>query len=801
MISNELKKLLKGIYPALLLEDIFPHAIRRICLKLVTIGLAIFALLVVFGPDVDAHIKGGFTLSLFILLFIVSLEGYFYSIFSKSNDGEWLIPFEIGKIIFYAEDDDLTKGFVFSDIGDEVLKRLGFEENEIRDFIRSKPLVSLVKSKIMEGEHISLLRYGNILYDHDENLANFLFTKGISKAEFVGAISWIVNNQYEKINQERWWSKEHLGTIEGIGKNWAYGETYMLEKYGEDITEQISTHTSGLEATHRLPTDRIEAILLRGDGANIVVTSADNASRLDVIYVFARKIHDGKTAGALRDKRIFVINSNILVENTGKKIDFEREFSNVLLEASRARNVILVIPDFTMFIKSSESLGADVVSIMGPYLKSPHLHIIALDSSDNYHGTLSNHSVIKENFEAVPADQSNDDGVLAFITHSVLNIEKSSHAFFTYPSLVSAISCAKQYFDRNVYADKALEIITDTAISVLSQGRSKIFKDDVLAIIESKTGVPIRVPQGKEREDLIHLEDLLHKRIVGQDDAIKVISSALKRARAGIKNATKPIGTFLFLGPTGVGKTETAKALADVFFGSENSISRFDMSEYRGGDALSKLIGSFGGNEVGNLVMKVKEKPYGVMLLDEFEKTTPEVMNVFLRIFDEGVFSDASGTPLNVKNNIIIATSNAGSDLIWQYNKEGKDLNQNKDEIIEALIKKGIFTPELLNRFDNVVIFHPLHDDHMKNIAKIAVSNFAEGLKEKGIRLNVTDDALQALIKSGVNKEFGARSLNRVIQETLERLLAEKIIEGEVKEGSMVSFELDSHNALKIELV
>ncbi|HVS79465.1 MAG TPA: AAA family ATPase, partial [Candidatus Paceibacterota bacterium] len=282
-------------------------------------------------------------------------------------------------------------------------------------------------------------------------------------------------------------------------------------------------------------------------------------------------------------------------------------------------------------------------------------------------------------------------------------------------------------------------------------------------------------------------EEILRQRIVGQELAITAISDAMRRARAGVSNPNRPMGSFLFIGPTGVGKTETTKALAEVFFGDENKITRFDMSEYSADDALTRLIGSFDTGKPGTFTTALRENPYGVLLLDEFEKANKEVHNLFLQVLDEGVFSDMTGKKVNARNLIIIATSNAGSDLIWTLSQNGKDLAQAKGEVIDDIITKGIFKPELMNRFDGVILFHALGNDDLRSVARIQLERLKKRLEERKLDLEINDALVEFLVKQGSDPKFGARPLNRAIQETVEAIIAKKLIDGSAKPGAKIS--------------
>ncbi|MCX6713552.1 MAG: AAA family ATPase, partial [Candidatus Vogelbacteria bacterium] len=275
---------------------------------------------------------------------------------------------------------------------------------------------------------------------------------------------------------------------------------------------------------------------------------------------------------------------------------------------------------------------------------------------------------------------------------------------------------------------------------------------------------------------------------------------AIRRSRTGIRNPKRPIGSFLFLGTTGVGKTETSKALAEVFFGGEKDLLRLDMSEYQGTDALAKLIGSFGESQAGVLSNLMREHPYGVLLLDEFEKSSKEILNLFLQIFDEGFFSDMSGKKVNVRNLIFIATSNAGADLIWQAIREGQKPEAAK--IIDSLVSQGVYKPELLNRFDAVVVFNPLTPENLAQIARLLLAKLAKRLAEQGIELAISDYAVKTVATLGANEVFGARPMIRFIQDNVEQPIADKIIKGEITHGFHVDLlppETGETNLLKIE--
>lgn len=794
MKDEGIKKYIKDIYGALVLEDIISHEARK-KIKEISGVIALFSLVaIIFVGGISPWVKALFCFALLAFILGALSDAYFFYFFRRNSRLSDSLPFEIAQIIFYSKDGDLVRGFIYSEIGDEVMKRLGFSEEELRTFLINKTDLS-VSDFVSDGTP-SFKDYVDAVYGADQSFKEFLESKAVKAEDLFGAIEWVLGREEKRIEEEMWWSDEALSRIQGIGKNWSYGQTFLLEKYGDDITTHGSSHFESYEASQSESIRRLEQVLSRSESANALVISSDEASRMDLVRIFARRISIGNTYNFLAKKRVYLLNPNLIIENTGDKISFEKEWSEVLMEAIRSRNTIIVLPNLSSFIKNAETLNSDALSVLMPFLASPLLQIIALDSKEAFHEVLEGKSAMMERFEVVRTEGADKTGVLGMLKEKAIQVEASSHVFFTYPAIAAIARESARYFDSYSYSDKASDILVESVPFMATRGRKVVTKEDVLELISEKVGVPVSAPKQEERERLTNLEESLAKRIVGQSEAVKAISSAIKRSRSGVGNPDKPIGSFLFLGPTGVGKTETTKALADIFFGSKENISRLDMSEFRTADALNRLIGGFGEDTAGVLPKLLKERPYGVLLLDEFEKTTPEVMNLFLQILDEGAFSDAKGNKVIARNNIIIATSNAGSDLIWQIFQGGENPVAHKDEIVDFLIQKAIYKPELLNRFDGVILFNPLTKNDLARIAGLMLEKLGKRMEEKGIYLEKGDGIIEYLVTKGTDPKFGARPMNRAIQEEIEQKIAEKIIAGDIHEGSKAVISADSSGVL-----
>jgi len=318
-----------------------------------------------------------------------------------------------------------------------------------------------------------------------------------------------------------------------------------------------------------------------------------------------------------------------------------------------------------------------------------------------------------------------------------------------------------------------------------------VTKTEVSEVVSRKTGIPLGPIIGDEKEKLVRLEEIMHQELIGQDRAVEVVASTMRRLRIGLAKRGKPAGVFLFVGPTGVGKTLTAKILAKTYFGSADRMLRFDMSEYQDTDSLDRFIGSIKANEPGRFVTEVRDNPFSLILLDELEKANKNVLNIFLQVFDEGRLTDVFGRKINFEQNIIIATSNAGADLVRDLVRQGLDPSLEKERLVDMMIQGKHFSPEFLNRFDEIVIFHPLSQDQVGKITELLLANLAARMKEQGYEFMPTPEIADYIAKAGFDPQFGARPMERVIRDKVESAIATKILDGSIRKGEGFSLTVE----------
>jgi ATP-dependent Clp protease ATP-binding subunit ClpC len=626
------------------------------------------------------------------------------------------------------------------------------------------------------------------LYSSKPNFVIFLNKRGISDKELNGAVDWVVYEIESREYLSQWWRPEFLSRIKGIADDWSFGKTFLLDKYSRKLMKDFEVSSEAFVISNRdTEISQIENALSKTSGSNAMLVGEPGQEKIQVVWSMCRNIKKGNIAIALKNKKPILLSVSSIASVCKDKNTLEDQIQKIFLEVIKAGNIILVIDNILQLLKLAESFGSDFTNIIDPFLASKSIQIVALANTADFHQFIESNKSIMNRFETILVRPLTDQEVARIVSGSALLSEKQYDITYTYQAIQELAESAGYYFPDGVSSDKAESLLNEIAPWAKRQNILLIDKNTVLEFIEQKTNIPTsrRVSVG-EKNKLLNLEKVLGERVIGQDDAVLSISNALRRARSGVRNPNKPIGSFLFFGPTGVGKTETAKALSEVFFGGEKDMMRLDMSEYQTDDAMEKLIGSFASGKPGILSNMLREKQYGVVLLDEFEKTNKDVLNLFLQILDEGFFSDMMGQKVNTRNIIFIATSNVGAEKIFEMVKEGKNPKDYQEDLIAEIVSKGLFKPELINRFDGTIIFKPLNKKDLAKVGKLMLIKLSKRLIEKGITLNITSELINFVVKNGTNDAFGARPMNRFIQDSIEGKIATAMISGELKTGNNI---------------
>ncbi len=729
-----------------------------------------------------------------LLSFQFSCMYYFDKISGNKYAKSEVYTFSAGRILYVGKSNDILHGFLDSPFGRKVLKRLEISDKEITEIFHQLPIEK--EEQVPEsflGKVVKVSDVIDYICDTKKEFSEILSSRGVKKIDLVGASEWIIYDTEQTEYRSQWWRKSNLAKIDGFAKEWSFGQTFALDKFGIDLLKGEAVNSEALPMNERgNEVTQIENALSKLTEANAMLVGEPGQEKIEIIWVLCRHIKNRTSAFELVDKRPILLDTNFFTSYCKDKEMFEKFLGNILLESEKAGNIILIIDNISRLVEAGTILGVDVVSILDPILISPLTQLIALVDTSDFREKIEKNKSLMNRFEVIRSHPLEMKEISRIISSSALEIEKKYRLTFSYQAINEISKSADYYFTGGITSDKASDLLKEICPWAIKNDFKIISKNVVRLFIEKKTNIPTSgnlSPQ--EKDKLLNLESLLGQRVIGQVEAIAGVSNAMRRSRSGTRNPDRPIGSFLFFGPTGVGKTETAKALAQVFFGDENNMSRFDMSEFQTDDAIDKLIGSYSSGKSGILSSTLREKPYGVVLLDEFEKTNKSVLNLFLQIFDEGMFSDNSGKKVSARNIIFIATSNAGAEKIFDIVSQGKNLEEAKLDIIADIVEHGSLKPELINRFDGIIMFRPLEQNELEKIAQIMLKKLFSRMLEKGISIKSDDTIVKYVVKYGTNKVFGARPLNRFIQDSVESSVASLMIEKSLGSGSIIKLSIE----------
>jgi ATP-dependent Clp protease ATP-binding subunit ClpA len=550
---------------------------------------------------------------------------------------------------------------------------------------------------------------------------------------------------------------ESLVKIGSIGKGWSYGFTPFLREHTRQLKDARETTLIGRDNEIK----RIEQVLARGRQDNVLLVGEPGIGKTTLLEQLAKRISWGVAPKPLKNRRVIELIAHGLND---------AEIRRALNEAARAGNIILVIEDLDKH--------KEVLRLLPPYLEAKELQIIATTDYEGFHTALKPWNDIVGQLEKIEIHEPS-----AKEAAHIVELIAQQHKIKIKPKVIQEIVYRTNQLIQNVpQPEKSIDVLEELGAT---KEKKEITIQDVHDLLSQKTEVPIGTLEAKEKETLLHLETILMRQVIGQDEAVRAIANAMRRSRTGVRSAKKPIGSFLFLGPTGVGKTHTAKALAECYFGSEDRVIRFDMSEFQETGSTDRLI--------TRLTRAIEEDPFSLLFLDEIEKAHRDILNLFLQLLDDGRLTSTTGRTVSFRNTIVIATSNAGADHVRQMVQESKDLIAHKQEFINTLIKEQHFRPEFMNRFDAVILFKPLSHDDLKKIAELLLSDLNERLShERHIKIEITPDLIEKIATLSYQPEFGARPMRRVIQDKIESKLAEMILKGEAHEGHTVHIEIDT---------
>jgi len=561
-----------------------------------------------------------------------------------------------------------------------------------------------------------------------------------------------------------------------------------LSKYATNFNQWLADQTDRQVIGRNDEIDDIIRVLCRKEKSNAILLGFPGVGKSKVIEGFVRRLLADDVPEHLLGKEVFKLNLGGLIAGTKYRGEFEERFKAVLDEVLAAKGkIILYIEDIHQIVTAGRTEGSlDAGNLLKPLLAQGQINIIGTTTFVAYRESFELDQALEGRFQRIRIEESDQDEALTILQGLREHYQDFHGVRLTDEALQAAISLSIRYLSDRYLPDKALDLIDEAcAVKKIHLGQAQterpdVSREDIASIVERITGIKVQGIMDNEREHLLNLDKLLRQRIVGQDQAVQKVSEAILRSRAGIQNPKRPIGSFLFLGPTGVGKTALAKSLAERLFGNELEMVRLDMSEYMEKHAVARLVGPppgyVGFEEGGQLTEAVRRRLYSIVLLDEIEKAHPDVFNTLLQVLDEGRLTDSKGRTIDFKNTILIMTSNIGSQQILESLKNEQGLTAETQEEVLSLLQHS-FRPEFLNRIDDTVIFNPLRAEDMINIVKIMVHQLQERLKHQKIQLHLSEEVYAFLAQNGYQPEFGARPIQRSIMRYLETPLARYLVE------------------------
>ena len=712
---------------------------------------------------------------------------------------------------------------------------------------RSKVFASEMGVNYIATEHILL----GILNEGGGGAASYLKEHGVDQDKILSLLSGDGLNKAEQNGG---------GSHSGAKGNTATPE---LDKCGRDLTAMAKNGELDPVIGRDKEIERVVQILSRRTKNNPVLIGEPGVGKTAIAEGLAQRIAEGSVPVTIADKRVVSLDLSVLVAGTKYRGEFEERLQKVLAEIKEAKDVIVFIDELHTLIGAGATEGSmDAANILKPALSRGELQCVGATTLDEYRKHIEKDAALERRFQPVTVDEPSAEDTVAILQGLKEGYESHHNVTITDEAIDAAVKLSVRYITDRFLPDKAIDLIDEASSKVrigsfaappdlkemednleqLRQGKIDavnnqeyeqaaryrdrytelkqtieekkaqwkkqqtdttltVTKDDIADVVSLWTKIPVSRLQMEEKERLLHLEEKLHERLIGQNEAVSAVAGAIRRAGAGLKSNKRPIGSFIFLGPTGVGKTELAKALAESVFGSEDAMTRIDMSEYMERHTVSRLVGAppgyVGYDEGGQLTEAVRRNPYCVVLLDEIEKAHPEVFNILLQVLDDGRLTDSMGRTVDFRNTIIIMTSNVGAENVYAENRSMGFLTEDKKADDYDTVKgkymadlKKTFRPEFINRVDEIIVFHGLEQNDIVAIADLLLKELEGRLGEQRIQLEVTDDAKKYLAEKGFDKVYGARPLRRTILSEVEDPLAEKLLDGTFAEGDRIKVDL-----------
>lgn len=659
------------------------------------------------------------------------------------------------------------------------------------------------KSRLLEKAGIYVKALGGKYISNLDMLAAYIFfqeeslktlqNESLSERDLIIILYW-ARKKFE-IEFEN--SSKLTFSGQGVFDWLVYGWTPQTNNITSDFTSEVlklgyKPNIIGREKEYR---EIIEG-LSKSSSKNILLVGDPGVGKTNLVMRFAYDAYKGFLTKGLKSKRVYFLFIDKLISGAENKGDLEARIGDIFTEISHSGNIIVFIENIEN-IMGGGGFDFDISGAMQPYLEGSNVQIIGTTNIQAYKDFIQSKPSITPLFNEVNINEAPKEVAIFMLIEEVNIREKLSSIHITYGAIREIVEHADIYSTEMCLPGSAVKFLEDVIVRNVQSGKSTIEDEDIKKILNEKRGINVSDPSKEEKQILLNMESTLGKGIIGQENAINAVSNAIRRLRSGLKDNQGPIASFLFLGPTGVGKTTMAKLLSKEYYGNEDKMIRLDMSEFQTQDSIKKLLGELPGEESFKTTFldQVEENPSAVILLDEFEKAHPRLLDVFLQILDEGFVTTNKGKKTSFANSIIIATSNAGSEFIREHQKD----NSVKDKLVDYILTKGIFRPELVNRFSDIVIFESLSDDEILQISKVRLNELTQRLESQFLYVTFSENAIEKVARESFSADFGARNVRRYIEEKIENLISRYILEEKIQKGDSFTVSISDDNNFIIE--
>ena len=664
-----------------------------------------------------------------------------------------------------------------------VLAGIGKERAKEHNIVVSAEVREIIMDAFIEAwqngfSYVDVEDYILAMTNNDGPLKERLDSLGLS-FDKVRSVAFWLNEELESLRRWQFWREKGRRRPSGyMNRAWTALPTPFLDSHSRDFTKLAALGNLPMVKVRDKEIDQVIRVLAAGEKNNALIVGEPGVGKTSIIGAVASRMVEENVPEPLKDKRLIELDLSALVSGGRSE---KTNLDQILQEVKMAGNVILFIGHIESLVTKEGGLTG--AALLEAASKSAQLQIIGTSTFADYHRYIESNATFANSFQKVVIEEVSDVDAITILEEESPVIQSKYKILLTYPAIEAAVSLSRKVIPDKVLPDKAIEVISDAAQKASKAKKKFVTKADVQDVLSERSNVPIQDLTENERAKLIGLADKMKERVIGQNEAIDRIAESLRRARAGLKDENKPIGSFLFVGPTGVGKTEAARTLAGSYFGDRQNMIRIDMSEYQDNKAIYRLIGAPASSaseftEGGSLTKAVREKPYSIILLDEIEKGHPDVLNLFLQMLDDGRLTENTGRTVSFANTIIIATSNAGAADIVKTIEGGASDDEIEKVATNALTQA--FKPEFVNRFDATVVFKPLSPETVQTIATIMLAEVANKLKEQGIEAVFANDVIAYVAKVGFDPKFGARPLKRAIADKVETKLADLLLSQQI---------------------